>query len=133
VRLKSAGVEADIPVEEWRAASPGSVAAVVFRQAPVPALFFGLGERGKPSEAVADDAADEAIAFRDAKAPVDPHSADQLLLPLAFSADASEYRVSEVTRHLTTNVETVRQFVDRSISIENGDSKSGVVRVAARV
>ena len=58
---------------------------MIFRQAPVPPLFFGLGERGKPAESVADDAADEAIAFRDAKCPVDPHSADQLLLPLAFS------------------------------------------------
>jgi RNA 3'-terminal phosphate cyclase (ATP) len=99
----------------------------------VPALFFGLGERGKPSEAVADDAADEAIAFRDAKAPVDPHSADQLLLPLCFSDDASEYRASEITRHTTTNVETVRKFVDRSIGIEPGAAKSGVVRIAARV
>lgn len=133
VRLKSEGVESHIPQEEWEAANPGSVAAVIFRQAPVPPLFFGLGERGKPSESVADDAADEAIAFRDAKCPVDPHSADQLLLPLAFSDDASEYRASEITRHLTTNVETVRKFVDRTISIEEGEGKSGVVRVAQRV
>jgi RNA 3'-terminal phosphate cyclase (ATP) len=133
VRLKSEGVESHIPVEEWEAANPGSVAAVIFRQAPVPALFFGLGERGKPSERVADDALDEAIAFRDAKCPVDPHSADQLLLPLAFSDDASEYRTSEITRHLTTNIETVRKFVDRTIQIEDTESKSGIVRIAARV
>ncbi|HEY1190397.1 MAG TPA: RNA 3'-terminal phosphate cyclase [Gemmata sp.] len=143
VRLKAEGVESHIPVEEWEAANPGSVAAVIFRQAPVPALFFGLGERGKPSERVADDAADEAIAFRDSRCPVDPHSADQLLLPLTFSADASEYRTSEVTRHLTTNVETVGKFVDRSISIDHTEdrteggpsypTKSGVVRIAQRV
>src|SRR5579883_262452 len=133
VRLKSAGVESHIPVEEWEAANPGSVAAVIFRQAPVPPLFFGLGERGKPSESVADDAADEAIAFRDAKCPIDPHSADQLLLPLCFSNDASEYRTSEITRHTTTNIETVRKFVDRTVQIEEGDGKSGIVRVAARV
>jgi RNA 3'-terminal phosphate cyclase (ATP) len=133
VRLKSEGIDPHIPVEEWEAANPGTVAAVVFRQAPVPALFFGLGERGKPAESVADDAADEAIAFRDAKAPVDPRSADQLLLPLAFSNDASEYLASEITRHTTTNVETVRKFVDRSIGIEPGSGKSGVVRIAARV
>ena len=133
VRLKSEGVESHIPVEEWESPSPGSVAAVVFRQAPVPILFFGLGERGKPAESVADDAADEAIAFRDAKAPVDSHSADQLLLPLAFSGDASEYRAAEITRHTTTNVETVRKFVDRTIQIEHAEAKSGVVRIAARV
>ena len=130
VRLKSEGVESHIPVEQWQAANPGSVAAVIFRQAPVPPLFFGLGERGKPAESVADEAADEAIAFRDAKAPVDPHSADQLLLPLAFSADASEYKTSEITRHTTTNIETVRKFVDRVIQIERTDGKSGVVRIS---
>ncbi len=133
VRLKSEGVESHIPVEQWQAASPGSVAAVIFRQAPVPPLFFGLGERGKPAESVADDAADEAVAFRDAKAPVDPHSADQLLLPLAFSDDASEYRTSEITRHTTTNVDTVRKFVDRTIQIDYAEGKSGVVRITQRV
>jgi RNA 3'-phosphate cyclase len=148
VRMKSEGVESHIPQEEWEAANPGTVAAVIFRQAPVPPLFFGLGERGKPAESVADDAADEAIAFRDAKAPVDPHSADQLLLPLAFSDDASEYKASEITRHTTTNIETVRKFVDRTIQVEHTDgktgggsgepaggspSKTGVVRISQRV
>jgi RNA 3'-terminal phosphate cyclase (ATP) len=131
VRLKAEGVESHIPVEEWEAANPGSVATVVFRQAPVPPLFCGLGERGKPSEAVADDAADEAIAFRDSKCPVDPYSADQLLLPLAFSRDTSEYRTSQITTHLTTNVETVSKFTDRKMEIEHGDGKSGIVRIAA--
>jgi RNA 3'-terminal phosphate cyclase (ATP) len=132
-RLKAERVEPHIPLEEWEAANPGTVAAVVFRQAPVPTLFFGLGERGKPAETVADEAADEAIAFRDAKAPVDPHSADQLLLPLAFSPDASVYRTSQVTRHLTTNIETVRRFVDRDITIDAEEGEPGTVRIAARV
>ena len=132
-RLKSEGVESHIPLEEWQAANPGSVAAVMFRQAPVPPLFFGLGERGKPAESVADDAADEAIRFRDSGCPVDPHSADQLLLPLAFSPDASEYRTSEVTRHLTTNIETVRKFVDRTLTVDAEEGRPGTVRIPAVV
>jgi RNA 3'-phosphate cyclase len=133
VRLKAEGVESHIPIEEWQASNPGTVAAVVFRQAPVPPLFFGLGERGKPAESVADDAADEAIRFRDSGCPVDEHSADQLLLPLAFSPDASEYRIANVTRHLTTNIATVRRFVDRDISLDAEVGRSGTVRVAALV
>jgi RNA 3'-phosphate cyclase len=128
-RLKSEGVESHIPMEEWQAANPGSVAAVIFRQVPVSPLFFGLGERGKPAESVADDAADEAIRFRDSGCPVDPHSADQLLLPLAFSPDASEYRASEITRHLTTNIATVRKFVDRVIEVEGEEGQRGTVRI----
>ena len=130
-RLKGANVEPHIPLEEWESASPGTVAAVVFRQAPVPTLFFALGERGKPAESVADDAADEALAFRSANAPVDPHSADQLLLPLVFSPDASEYRTSEVTRHLTTNIATVRKFVERDISLDATEGVPGTVRIGA--
>lgn len=133
VRLKAAGIESHIPIEEWRAANPGTVAAVIFRQAPVPPLFFGLGERGKPAESVADDAADEAIRFRDVGCPVDEHSADQLLLPLAFSPVASEYRTANVTRHLTTNIATVRKFVDRPINLDAEVGRAGTLRVGAMV
>jgi RNA 3'-terminal phosphate cyclase (ATP) len=130
-RLKQERIESHIPIEEWDALNPGTVAAVIFRQAPVPTLFFGLGERGKPAEAVADDAADEAIRFRDGQAPVDPHSADQLLLPLAFSPDASEYCTTEITRHTTTNIATVRRFVDRTISTDAPGGEPGTIRVEA--
>jgi RNA 3'-terminal phosphate cyclase (ATP) len=132
-RMKAQGIEPHIPLEQWEAANPGTVAAVVFRQPPVPALFFGLGERGKPAEAVADDAADEAVRFRDSGCPVDPHSADQLLLPLVFSPDASTFRTSEVTRHLTTNIATVRKFVDRDIETDGDEGRPGTVRIPAVV
>ncbi len=132
-RLKSEKIESHIPVEEWQAANPGTVAAIIFRQAPVPTLFFSLGERGKRAERVADEAADEAIDFRDSGCPVDPHSADQLLLPLALSPDASEFRTSALTRHTTTNVQTIRKFVDRNIQIEGNEREPGTIRIAARV
>ena len=132
-RLKQEGIESHIEQDEWEAANPGSVAAVIFRQVTIPTLFFGLGERGKPAEAVADDAADEALFYRDRQAPVDPHSADQLLLPLAFSPDASEYRTSNVTRHLTTNIETVRKFLDRNLSLDGNEAGVGTVRIGAAV
>ena len=127
-KLKMAGVESHIRQEEWEN-GPGAVAAVTFRQAPVPPLFFALGERGKPAEVVADEAAEEAIAFKESGCPVDPHSADQILLPLAFAAGSSEYKVSEVTPHLMTNIETIRRFVDRAIACEGYLGGPGTVRV----
>ena len=80
---------------------------------------------------MADDAADQSIAFRNAKAPVDPHAADQLVLPLALSPDASEYRTSEVTRHLTTNIDVIRHFLDRDIACDRAEGATGIVRIAA--
>lgn len=132
-RLKAAGIESHIAVEQWQSDSPGTVAAVIFRQTAVPTLFCGLGERGKPAEAVADEAVDQAIHFRDSGCPVDPHSADQLLLPLAFSPEASEYRTSEVTRHLTTNIATVQKFLDREMTIDAEVGRPGTVCISAQV
>lgn len=129
-RLKQAGIESHIPEEYWPG-GPGTVAACLFRQLPVPPLFFSVGERGKPAEAVADDAAEQALAFRATRAPVDPHAADQIVLPLALSPDASEYRTSEVTRHLTTNITVIRHFLDRDITCDGEEGSSGVVRIAA--
>jgi RNA 3'-phosphate cyclase len=127
-QLKKVDVESHIPQQEWEN-GPGAVAAVLFRQAPVPPLFFALGERGKPAEVVANEAAEEAVNFKQSGCPVDPHSADQILLPLAFAAGRSEYRVSEVTQHLLTNIDTVRRFVDRPISCDGSVGTSGTVTV----
>jgi RNA 3'-terminal phosphate cyclase (ATP) len=130
IRLGQQGVKADIHEEQWEG-GPGTVLAIEVDTAPVAALFVAVGERGKPAERVADEAADEALAFlRAGPAPVDPHSGDQLVLPLALAEGPSEYRVAEVTRHLTTNVATVRRFLDREISVDGEEGRPGVVRVA---
>jgi RNA 3'-phosphate cyclase len=127
-KLKMAGVESHIPQETW-ANGPGAVAGVLFRQAPIPPLFFALGERGKPAEAVADEAVERAIAFKESGCPVDPHAADQILLPLAFATGPSEFRTSEVTQHLLTNIATVKRFVDRGISCEGNLGDRGMVKI----
>jgi len=130
VRLRDAGVEPDVSSEEWPG-GPGSMLAITWAGS-VPTLFTGLGARGKPAEAVADEAADEAIAYRDSGMPVDPHSADQLLLPLALADGQSEYHVSQVTRHLTTNAAVIQLFLDREITIDGAEGSTGVVRVSGR-
>ena len=130
VRLRDAGIEPEVRTEQWDG-GPGCMLAITW-PGPVPTLFFGLGARGKPAEAVADEAADEALTHRDRGLPVDPHSADQLLLPLALADGESEYHVSEVTRHLTTNAVVVQLFLDRNITIEGEEGATGVVRVSGR-
>jgi RNA 3'-phosphate cyclase len=127
-RLKRKGIEAEIEQQEWEG-GPGSVLGIVFDEAPIPTFFFGLGERGKPAEKVADDAADQAIAFAEAGAPVDEHSADQIVLPLAFAKGASEFRVQRITKHLTTNIAVIRTFIDRDIVCEGEEGAIGVVRI----
>ena len=131
-RLKRKGIEGDIDQQEWEG-GPSSVLGIIFDEAPVPTFFYGLGERGKPAEAVADDAAEEAIAYAESDAPVDPHSADQLVLPLAFASGASEYRVSTITQHLLTNIEIVKRFIDREIVCDGEEGSPGFVRIGNKL
>lgn len=104
---------------------------LVIATTPVaPTLFFGLGARGKPAESVADEAVEQLLAHRAAApAAVDPHSADQLLLPLAFAGGPSRYTVSKVTRHLLTNIAVIRHFLDRPISCTGSEGEPGMVRI----
>jgi RNA 3'-phosphate cyclase len=130
VRLEKRGLDADLREETWEG-GPGTVLAVVLETTPVPALFFGLGARGKPAERVADEAVDQALAYLDSgTTPVDPHSADQLVFPLALADGPSEYDVSEVTLHLTTNVAVIRRFLDREVVCEGEVGGPGRVRIA---
>jgi RNA 3'-terminal phosphate cyclase (ATP) len=128
-RLEQYGLEVDIREEQWDG-GPGTVLAVVLDTEPAPTLFFGLGARGKPAERVADEAVDQVIAYLDAgPALVDAHSADQIVLPLALAEGPSEYRVAEVTRHLTTNIAVIRRFVEREIVCEGEEGGPGLVRI----
>jgi RNA 3'-terminal phosphate cyclase (ATP) len=130
--LKRKGIVANIEQQDWEG-GPSSVLGIVFNEAPIPTFFYGLGERGKPAEAVADDAAEEALAYAESEAPIDPHSADQLILPLVFADGSSEYRVSTVTQHLLTNIEIVKRFIDREITCEGEEGSPGIVRVGNKL
>jgi RNA 3'-terminal phosphate cyclase (ATP) len=129
-RLEEAGLRVDLREETW-AGGPGTVVAVVLGTEPVPALFSGLGARGKPAERVADEAVDQALAYlRAAPAAVDARSADQLVLPLALAEGPSAFTVAEVTSHLFTNVAVIRRFLEREIPCEGTEGAPGWVRVA---
>jgi RNA 3'-terminal phosphate cyclase (ATP) len=127
-------IEIDLSLTEWNARSPGAAIALAaeFEGLDVPATFVGLGEKGKPAEAVAVEAVDELLAHANVPgAAVDPHTADQILIPLALAAGESEFTVSAVTEHLRTNAQTIRAFLSRKILIEDPtDAQPGRVIVA---
>lgn len=129
-RLRSADLSAEIAEETWDG-GPGTVVAVSLATNPAPTLFFGLGERGKPAERIADEAVDQVIDYlRAAPAGVDAYSADQLVLPLALAEGPSEYTVSQVTQHLLTNISVIRRFVDRVITCTGEEGCPGRVEIS---
>src|SRR5262249_47010101 len=127
---RQSGLKVAIRKETWNG-GPGTVLAVVLETAPVPALFFGLGARGKPAERGADEAVDQVLAYLDAgPGPVGAPSADQIVLPLALAEGPSAFRVSEVTSHLLTNIAVIRRFVDREIVCQGDEGNPGFVHIA---
>jgi RNA 3'-terminal phosphate cyclase (ATP) len=130
-RLGSEGLLCEIVLVRWRGPGQGAaISLIAEHEGTVPGTFVGLGERGKPSEAVADEAVDQLLAFESvADAAVDLHSADQILLPLAFAGGRGEFSVSHVSEHLRTNVETIGAFLDRKIAVEGGDGERGAARI----
>ncbi len=85
-----------------------------------------LGRKGMPSEAVAQKAVTELLAFDRSGATVDEHLADQIVLPLALAEGPSWYTTPAITSHLATNIAVVRAFLDRPLSV---DEATGLVSV----
>ena len=74
MRLANLGLVVEMRRETWQG-GPGCMLAVELPTMPAPTLLFALGERGKPAEAVADEAAGEVEAFLNAEpAGVDEHT-----------------------------------------------------------
>ncbi|MBI4795069.1 MAG: RNA 3'-phosphate cyclase [Deltaproteobacteria bacterium] len=115
----------DLPVDfiEAGGLDPGSM---VFLYGPR-AGFDGLGARGKPAEKVADEAADAFLAFRDRKAAVDRHLADQIVLYLARARGPSSFITPEITLHLLTNLWVIEQFLGPTFEVKGELGERGEV------
>jgi RNA 3'-phosphate cyclase len=124
-RLEKHGFSPESETDEWPG-GPASYLDVQVTRGGVPSLFTAVGSKGKSAEAVADEAVEAALPFLRSDALIDPHSADQLLLPLACCPEGSSYRTSEVTLHLKTNVDIIRRFLSRDISVSEA---TGIVEI----
>ncbi|NOX61611.1 MAG: RNA 3'-terminal phosphate cyclase, partial [Chloroflexi bacterium] len=126
-RLKDRVPELRLEVESLPARGKGTVVFLKALGDGVMAGFTGLGARGKPAERVADEAVDALDAFLATDAAIDPHLADQLLLPLAITAGVSCFSTSQITRHLLTHADVVRAFLPAEIEIEGELGEPGWV------
>ncbi len=91
--------------------------------------YFALGKIGKPAEMVADEAVEALNIFLSTEGTIDQYLADQLLLPLTFASGISEFRTSQVTKHLISNAEIIKLFTRTQIEIEGTIGKSGLVKI----
>ncbi len=127
--LQQGHLRAEIKPVRGRGIAPGAGIFLTAEYEHSRAGFSALGSRGIPAERVAEKAVRELLDFHAQAEPVDPFLGDQLLLPLALSAQTSEYRVARVSQHLKTNAWVIEQFELAKIAREEDQR---LVRVIPR-
>ncbi len=105
-----------------KSAGPGNVVAIEIAHEHVTEIFTGFGERGIAAETVAASTVDDARAYLAAGAPVGPHLADQLLLPLALAGGGS-FVTMPPTQHTRTNIAVIEKFLPVTFAVEQIEGK----------
>jgi RNA 3'-terminal phosphate cyclase (ATP) len=105
---------------------PGNALVVTIACANVTEVFTGFGAPDVRAEQVAASTADEAKRWLDAGVPIGEHLADQLVMPMALGG-GGVFRTVAPSKHLNTQVDVVRTFLGREITI--ADEGNGAYRV----
>ncbi|MBW4644595.1 MAG: RNA 3'-phosphate cyclase [Goleter apudmare HA4340-LM2] len=116
--LRQAGLKTAIQPLREKGVAPG---AGIFLTAEYQHSLTGFGGFGRlriPAEKVADIACRQLLQFHQTGAPVDEHLADQLLLPAALASEKSQYRVAEISTHLTTNAAIIELFGLAKVTVD---------------
>jgi len=128
--LKVLGVDTDIEVVSAPSPGKGTFFFIVAEYEGIKAGFSALGAIGKPAEEVAREACRAFFEYHDSNGAVEPHLADQLIPYMALADGPSSFTTTRITRHLLTNVWTVRQLMDVDIRVEGREGEWGrVIRV----
>lgn len=131
--LTEAGIPSEIQAQRVRATSPGAGIFLTATYEHSVAGFTALGERGKPSEIVAEEAVAALRAHHESGAAVDRHLADQLILPAALADGETVYMTGSVDRHLESCAWVVEQFGIAKIRIEREKDGNARIIVSGRL
>jgi RNA 3'-terminal phosphate cyclase (ATP) len=80
-------------------------------------VFTAFGKRGKPSEEVVGEVISAAESYLAGSGAVDSFLADQLLIFMAITG-AGCFTTNELSGHLSTNIQTIKRFLDVDFDIE---------------
>lgn len=110
--------EADLKlVTDVQGTGPGNVLTLFLEFETITQVIVAFGEQGVRAEAVATRAAKAAASLLASDAAIEPHLADQLLLPMALAGSGS-FTTLAPTLHTRTNIDIIRRFIDVPILVE---------------
>jgi len=110
--------------------SPGSSILIYSVAAQGP--FVGgdaIGEKGKPSEGVGKEAAKLFSEEYLSNAPIDRCIGDMLVIFLPFAKGESKFKVSKVTKHLSTNLHIASIFTKCQYTIDKMSDDTAIVGI----
>ena len=100
---------------------PGNALLAVLRYEHITEVFAAYGEKNVSAEQVARRVLQEVKDYLAHQAPVGPHLADQLMIPMALAGlqgKTGRYWVTELTEHTRTNARTIEAFLPVKFSLE---------------
>ncbi len=127
--LHQAGLPPNVQPTHGKGRSTGAGLFIALHYQRTRAGFTALGKPGRPSEVVAEEAAEAAIAFHRRSEALGRYLPDQILPIMALAEGPSALETVDITRHTLTNAEIVRLFVGREIVVEGEEGQPGVVHV----
>jgi RNA 3'-terminal phosphate cyclase (ATP) len=129
--LRSNGINVRFQVVDAPSKGQGTVVFLWADFENTTAGFTSLGERGKPAERVAEEAANELLDFLHGEAALDRYLADQMVLPMALARSPSQFTTERVTEHLLTNAWVVNQFLPGRVVVEGQAGQPGTCRISS--
>lgn len=110
---------------------PGNIVLIEIESANVCEVFTAVGSVAVPAERVARNASREARRYLTGTAPVAAHLTDQLLLPMAC-AGRGQFLSVGLTRHATTHIDLIHQFLDVTIATERQPNGETLITIGSQ-
>ncbi len=107
---------------------PGNILTLEVASENLTEIFTGFGEWRVRAEKVASQTVKEVQDYLAAGVPVGQHLADQLLLPMAL-AGGGAFRTLAPTRHTTTNIEVLKEFLAIEVEMAKVAPKVWEIRI----
>ncbi|MEN6496023.1 MAG: RNA 3'-terminal phosphate cyclase, partial [Thermoguttaceae bacterium] len=134
IAQKTGGEPSCFAVEQvTNSRGPGNLVMIELESEHLTEVFTGFGQRGVRAEQVALGALQSARDYLAADVPVGHYLADQFMLPLGIGVyqgtGGGTFRTMPLSRHATTHVEILRQFMDLNITVEQTGRAECTVRI----
>ena len=121
VRSKLGWTEDECQIEQAdHSQGPGNALMLSLAYEHVTEVFTSFGEVGRPAEAVANHAIQQCQRYLKNDAAAGEYLTDQLMLPLALAGGGS-FTSTGLSRHATTHMELIEQFLDVRIEAVTED------------